>query len=165
MNMSVFFRNRLLSWSWFKHQMAIFVSLAAICTIAATVPAAAQTHSSVTASDQQAARSIIERQMEAFRRDDGETAFSYAAPAIRRQFVTAENFMRMVRIAYFPVYRPKKVIFAAFRLIGSGDMIVRTLIVGPDEKTVQAIYRLQRQNDGFWRISACVLLPFDGKGA
>ncbi len=163
--MSGFFCGRLLFWPWFKQQMGIFVSFAAICTIVAVVPAAAQTHSSVPAPDRQAARSIIERQMEAFRRDDGETAFSYAAPAIRRQFVTAENFMRMVRIAYFPVYRPKKVIFAAFRLIGSGDMIIRTLIVGPDDRTVQAIYRLQRQNGGSWRISACVLMPFDGKGA
>lgn len=163
--MFVFSCNRLLCLPRFGHRTAIFVLLIAFCTIPAGSGGMAETRSAVKTEYQQAIRAVIERQIEAFRRDDAERAFSFAAPSIRRQFVTAENFMRMVRIAYLPVYRPKRMIFAAFRPVGSGDMIVRTLVVGPDDRTVQAIYRLQRQDDGAWRISACLLLPYDGRGA
>jgi hypothetical protein len=67
--------------------------------------------SALTEADRTAIVKIIRDQMAAFRRDDGAAAFSHAAPGIRRQFETAENFMRMVRTGYKAVYRPRRVEF------------------------------------------------------
>ena len=63
------------------------------------LPAAAQ----VSPSDQTAIRDVIEGQLEAFRRDDGDAAFGYAAPSIRNMFGSSETFMDMVRQGYRPV--------------------------------------------------------------
>jgi len=64
-----------------------------------------------TKADWNAMRKVIQAQLDAFRADAGERAFSYAAPGIREQFKTAENFMRMVKTSYPAVYRPASVAF------------------------------------------------------
>ena len=72
-------------------------------TLGLALPAAAQ----VSPDDQTAIRGVIEGQVEAFRRDDGEAAFGYASPNIRSLFGTSETFMDVVRQGYRPVYRPQ----------------------------------------------------------
>src|SRR6185369_2536882 len=64
-----------------------------------------------TGADRGAIRAVIEQQLAAFQRDDGEAAFAFASPGIRAQFQTAETFMSMVRSGYPPVYRPREVQF------------------------------------------------------
>ena len=64
--------------------------------------------SALAEADWTAIAKIIRDQMAALRRDDGAAAFSHAVPGIRRQFSTAENFMRMVRTGYRAVYRPRR---------------------------------------------------------
>ncbi len=49
------------------------------------------------AGDRQAIRSIIKSQLDAFQRDDGHEAFSYASPGIRQSLQNPEIFMAMVR--------------------------------------------------------------------
>ena len=66
----------------------------------------------VSAADRQAIQSIIQSQVDAFRRDDGEAAFGYATPEIQRMFGTSEIFIDMVRQGYQPVYRPRVFDFA-----------------------------------------------------
>jgi hypothetical protein len=106
--------------------------------------------------DRTAIRGVIERQIEAFRRDDGEAAFGFAAPSIRQMFGTVETFMAMVRDGYRPVYRPQAWRFGAVQMID--DMIVQKVhIVGPDGAPVTAFYIMERQPDGTWRIAGCSL--------
>jgi len=62
----------------------------------------------VSSADRAAIRDIIQSQVEAFRRDDGDAAFGYASPSIRNMFGTSEIFMDMVRQGYQPVYRPPR---------------------------------------------------------
>lgn len=106
--------------------------------------------------DRVAIRAIIERQLAAFQRDDGVTAFGFASPTIRAIFGTPENFMSMVRGGYAPVYRPREVEFQDLADI-DGVPTQRVLLVGPDGKVVVAHYLMQRQPDGTWRINGCVL--------
>lgn len=101
-------------------------------------------------------RTIIERQLAAFQRDDGATAFAFASPTIRAIFGTPENFMAMVRDGYAPVYRPREVEFQDLADI-DGVPTQRVLLVGPDGRVVVAHYFMQRQADGTWRINGCVL--------
>jgi hypothetical protein len=108
------------------------------------------------AADAAAIRSVIEGQIAAFRRDDGEAAFSFAAPGIRRQFGTVDTFMAMVRGGYQPVYRPQTYRFGALAVID--DLIVQKLhVVGPDGRAATAFYIMEQQADGSWRIAGCSL--------
>jgi hypothetical protein len=101
-------------------------------------------------------RRVIEGQLDAFRRDDGEGAFAFASPSIRAMFGDAATFLGMVRTGYPPVYRPREV---EFRSLGveEGRLTQRVLLVGPDGVPVVARYYMEQQPDGSWRIGGCVL--------
>ncbi|MBV8794723.1 MAG: DUF4864 domain-containing protein, partial [Hyphomicrobiales bacterium] len=75
-------------------------------TIAAVAIALSQWAAFASAEDLTAARSraIVERQFDAFERDDGEAAYALAAPTIKEIFPDPDHFMAMVRDHYAPVY-------------------------------------------------------------
>jgi len=121
------------------------------------LPAAAAEPSALPADAQRAIRGVIEAQLGAFRRDDGAQAFSYAAPDIQAMFGTPENFMSMVRGAYMPVYRPRNVTFGELvDMEGQPTQLVH--LIGPDGAAVTALYFMQQQPDGSWRIGGCMLV-------
>jgi hypothetical protein len=113
-----------------------------------------------TASDRGAIRQVIEGQMSAFRQNDAAGAFNFAAPGIQAMFGTPENFIRMVETGYPPVYRPREVEFRD--LVVRDDLIVqKVLVVGPDGRPVMALYTMELQPDGKWRIAGCRLVEVD----
>ncbi|PCH70541.1 MAG: DUF4864 domain-containing protein [Rhodobacteraceae bacterium] len=59
----------------------------------------------------------IDAQIEAFKADDFERAFSYASPSIQRLFSSAENFGNMVQNGFPMVWRPGRVRFLELREI------------------------------------------------
>ena len=73
-------------------------------------------------------RAIIERQLDAFERDDGEAAYALAAPTIKQMFGDADQFMTMVRDHYAPVYRHRSVEFGAFAESGDEATLNATLV-------------------------------------
>ncbi len=102
--------------------------------------------------DATAIRQVIESQIDAFRHDDGATAFSFASPSIQQKFGDPGNFMNMVRSGYPQVYRPKTVEFEELSVEEIGP-VQKVLVVGPDGVPVLMIYLMQRQPDGSWRIN------------
>ena len=110
-----------------------------------------------TAADKAAIIEIIEMQIDAFRRDDGAEAFSYASPGIQSRFGSAENFMAAVISAYQPHYRPRSVQFQDLITL-HGQATQRVLFVGPDGVAVIALYSMAHMEDGSWRIDGCFLL-------
>jgi DNA-binding transcriptional LysR family regulator len=111
----------------------------------------------VDATDRLDIREVIARQLEAFRRDDGDAAFAFASPGIQAIFRDPETFMAMVRAGYGPVYRPHEVEFRD--IVGyRGQPTQRVLLVGPDNVPVVAYYLMERQPDGSWRIDGCILM-------
>ena len=110
-----------------------------------------------TAADKAAIIAIIELQIDAFRRDNGAEAFSYASPGIQARFGNAENFMASVIQAYQPHYRPRSVQFQDLITL-RGQPTQRVLLVGPDGIPVIALYSMALQPDGSWRIDGCFLL-------
>ncbi len=111
----------------------------------------------VSEADQRAIREVIEDQLAAFQRDDMVAAFAQASPTIQRQFGTAENFMRMVRTGYKPVYRPRLVEFRDIVLL-QGEPTQQVFLIGPDRIPVMALYPMERQADGAWKINGCYLV-------
>jgi hypothetical protein len=110
----------------------------------------------VSPADREAIRTIIQSQIEAFRRDDSETAFGYASPMIREMFGTPDNFMDMVRRGYPMVYRPQVFDFAEIVLL-NGEPAQKVHVVGPDGRPVDAFYPMTKLPDGSWRIDGCYL--------
>ena len=120
-------------------------------------PASWAQETAISPTDRTAVQAVIQSQLAAFQRDDGAAAFSYAAPAIQRKFGDAERFMAMVRSGYAAVHRPREVEMR--RLRAEGDALLQeVLFVGPDGQPVLAVYRMERQADGAWRIAGVVLL-------
>ncbi|MDA0268627.1 MAG: DUF4864 domain-containing protein [Cyanobacteria bacterium] len=115
----------------------------------------------MSASDRQAIRSVITAQLDAFQADDGLQAFQYAAPTIRKQFKTVANFMHMVKTAYPAVYRPRSVMFSALTLL-QGQPAQAVLLMAPSGNIVKAVYVMQQQPCGDWRIAGCFLMPLEG---
>jgi hypothetical protein len=114
-------------------------------------------------SDIDAIGSIVSRQLEAFRHDDGVAAFSFASPNIQGMFGTAEHFMAMVRQGYPPVYRPRNAHIGAV-VMRDGKVVQRVDLVGPDGKDELALYTMEKEPDGTWRIDGCQLTAPDTLG-
>ena len=104
--------------------------------------------------EREAIAAVIQKQFDAFARDDGEAAFAQAAPEIRTMFGAADLFMRMVREAYAPVYRHRD---AAFAEIKDGPTLIVTL-TGEDGRHWVAFYQMILGEDGVWRIKGCNLI-------
>ncbi len=107
---------------------------------------------------QSAIRGVIESQLAAFKRDDGQTAFSFASPTIKQIFGTPERFMAMVRQGYPAVYRPQAVEFLKLHQDGT-SLIQEIRFIGPDGKAVIALYSLIQTADGNWLIDGVVMVP------
>jgi Domain of unknown function (DUF4864) len=109
------------------------------------------------ADDIAAAQDVIRSQEQAFVRDNATAAYSYAAPAIRELFPEAGIFMFMVQHSYPPVYRHKTFEFGEARAEG-GQIAQRVHIIDADGRPWDALYTLERQADGSFKIIGCMLL-------
>ena len=106
-------------------------------------------------------RAIVERQFDAFQRDDGQAAYALAAPTIKDMFSDADHFMAMVRDHYAPVYRHRSVEFGDFAEVGD-EATLKATLVDNDNAVWTALYSFRRVPNGDWLISGCVLAKADG---
>ena len=132
-----------------------------LVSLAGALPASAQPAGP--AMDRAAFAEIIERQIAAFARDDAAAAFALASPDIRRRLGTAERFMTMVRSGFRPVYRPRTYSFGDPALV-EGTPVQPLRVIGPDGLGTVALYRMERQPDGSWRIAGVTLHPTGERG-
>ena len=101
---------------------------------------------------------VIAAQIEAFRHDDGTAALSFAAPSIKRRFGDGPHFLATVRAAYAPVYHPRSFSFGALET-DDGRMVQHVELVAADGETTLALYEMEHEPDGDWRIAGCSLVP------
>ena len=130
--------------------------LVAAWLLAAGVLPAAAGEGRVTGSDLVEIRAVIQRQIEAFRRDDARGAFALASPGVQQAFGSPQAFLEVVRMAYRAVYRPGKVAFLD-PMILSGDVVQQVQITDRAGGVWLAYYSMQRQADGSWRTNGCHL--------
>lgn len=107
--------------------------------------------------DSAAVQQVIGAQIEAFKADDFDLAFTYASPMIRDVFGTPENFGAMVRSGYPMVWRPEEVRYLEARMI-AGKLWQKVLV--RDVKGLQFLldYRMVEAG-GIWLIDAVQILP------
>lgn len=111
----------------------------------------------VSANDWRAIQSVVARQMNAFRMNDGEAAFALASPGIREVFESPTRFMEMVRSDYSAVYRPRSYRFLKPAVI-DGEPVQPVEVIALDGAVSIAAFSMERQPDRSWRISGCRLL-------
>jgi hypothetical protein len=131
------------------------IALILMGLIAYPLPLSAQT---VTDAEAHEFQRIIAGQLNAFNADDGATAYGFAAPAIKQMFPSPETYMSMVRQGYPPVYRRQSYSFGRIGNEMGGAPTQHVTIVDVNGKTWTALYAMQRQPDGTWKIVGCQLV-------
>ncbi len=129
------------------------LSVLSLILLFSAAPAAADDNSSAAPE----VRALIERQLDAFARDDAASAYALAAPGIKTMFADADIFLAMVRGKYAPIYRHRSVEFGQAH--EHGDEVSQPVtLVDNDNQVWKALYELARQPDGTWLITGCVLV-------
>ncbi|MFK7838233.1 MAG: DUF4864 domain-containing protein [Sulfitobacter sp.] len=105
----------------------------------------------------------INSQLEAFKVDNFEEAFTYATPTLQELFQTPQNFERMVTGGYPMVWRPGEVTYLELEERGS-DMWQKVQIIDQNGRTHWLLYRMQ-QTDAGWRIGGVQILQVPGATA
>ena len=117
----------------------------------------AQAGDTVSAADRDAIQHVITSQMAAFARNDAVAAFGFAAPHIRMRFGDAQHFLQGVRDGYPAVFRPRSFRFGA--LAPEKRLLIQHVeLVGPDGEPALALYSMEHEPDGNWRIAGCSLV-------
>jgi hypothetical protein len=127
--------------------------LVALLLVLTALPAMAEDNIETT-------KGIIERQIDAFLKDDAETAYSFAAPGIKARYPDKDAFFAMVKKSYQPVYHPGNYAFGRNKTIDDGATILHELIItGKDGKDWRAFYKMVRQPDGTYKIGGVIVVP------
>jgi ketosteroid isomerase-like protein len=116
----------------------------------------------VSSADVAAIRGTIESQLHAFAADHDAEAYSYAAPLVQGAFPTVDQFMAMVKRGYQPIYRNTAHRYPAPPGDLGGRLAQRVILQAADGKAYEAAYFMQKQPDGSWKISGCVIKVLDG---
>ena len=135
-------------------------TLALLACLAGPLPALA----AIGPADEAAIHTVIASQIDAFRRDDADGAYAFAAPSIQGMLGGPANFLAMVQRGYRPVYRPRSVDFTTLSE-QDGQTVQLVELIGPDSLAYTARYTMEHEADGSWRISGCQLLESHRAGA
>jgi hypothetical protein len=114
--------------------------------------------------DRTTVQNVIEQQIQAFLRDDGATAYSFAAPTIKQMYPTVDAFMAMVKNGYPQVYRPRTHSFGEIKE-QPGYLEQSVDIVDGQGNFWTAVYTLRQDADGTWKITGCFIQKAPGVGA
>ena len=139
----------------------------ALAALVAGVPAIAQpapphepddAMAALPASEWTTIQRMIGDQLAALRSGDAVRAFSFASMGIRDQFDDAPTFLLMVRQRYAALLTARYTEFLEGAVI-DGHTIHPLRLVMSDDTVLVALYEMQRDGRGGWRIAGCVIAP------
>ena len=110
-------------------------------------------------SDAKAVAEPVVRQLEAFRRDDYDSAYTFASEEIRLQFDRL-RFEIMVRSGYPEIARSILADVIGTEMQPGGRAYVRVKVQGANGNTIEALYELIWE--GVWRINGVATRPATG---
>lgn len=102
----------------------------------------------------------ISSQLEAFKADDFDTAFTYATPTLQQMFQSPQNFQRMVTEGYPMVWRPAEVRYLEVRQ--RGDAMWQKVQITDAKGGIHILDYKMEQTDMGWRIGAVQILDAPG---
>jgi uncharacterized protein DUF4864 len=140
--------------------MASFCSVVAAqsSTAAEAAPSLQSPHAVLAEAEWQVIQRTIADQLAALRSGDASRAFSFASAGIRERFGDADIFLGMVRGSYGALLDARYTEFLEGAVI-DGHTIQPLRLVLNDETVLVALYEMQRDERGGWRIAGCVIAP------
>lgn len=127
-------------------------ALASLLLLIAATGAWAQAAST----DAKAAAVPVVKQLEAFRRDDFDTAFTFASGTIQGRF-DRRNFEAMVRRGYPEIARSTFAAVTKTELESPGLAYVTVKIRGANGQSIEALYEMVWEDD--WKINGVATRP------
>ena len=135
-----------------------FLRVAAGFAFGAGFGGRANAEATLSKSEWQAIRKVISAQLAALKAGNADKAFSYAAPGIRAQFGDSTTFIAMVRQEYSPLLLARYTEFLDGAVI-DGVIVQPLRLLAPDNSVLVALYTVERQRGGDWRITGCQIAP------
>ncbi len=100
---------------------------------------------------------VVMQQLEAFRRDDFQTAFGFASRNIRDMFDT-QHFEAMVRSGYPEIARSVRANIDGSKRGDAGELYLFLHVQGENGRAIEAVYEMVKEA-GAWRINGVVTRP------
>jgi len=102
-------------------------------------------------------RSVIQQQLNAFNREDYDTAYFFASRHIQIKFSRPE-FEQMVKTEYRQIAKSQRAVIDKIAFSGGEDQAVATVtITGADRITITANYRMTLE-DGRWKVDGVLII-------
>lgn len=117
----------------------------------------AQAIDDITTADAIAIHQVVQSQLDALSNDDAASAFDLATSEKRMLIGSPDNFLRLIREEYNPIYRYQRAIFSRPEVV-DGDAAQMVRVTDGYGRVWVAIFWMQQENDGNWRIDGCQLL-------
>lgn len=111
----------------------------------------------ITTADAIAIHEVVQSQLEALSNDDAVSAFELATPEKRMLIGSPDNFLRLIKEEYNPIYRYQRVIYSKPEVI-NGDAIQVVRVTDGNSRVWIAVFWMQQGEDSAWRIDGCQLL-------
>ena len=111
----------------------------------------------ITTADAIAIHEVVQSQLEALSNDDAASAFELATPEKRMLIGSPDNFLRLIKEEYNPIYRYQRVMFSRPEVV-NGDAIQMVRVTDGYSKVWLAVFWMQQGEDSAWRIDGCQLL-------
>jgi hypothetical protein len=143
---------------WITRLMPLLVCLMTLSTVTVFAQASVPGETDLSKTDRSAIQQIIATQLKAIEAGDGPAAFALSAPEVRRHFGSADAFIEMVRKNYEALYRNQSTVFLEAAIV-EGGVIQPLRIEQRDGMVVIALFSMERQGNGDWRIYGCRLAP------
>jgi len=144
--------------------MALLMLVVACVAALPTRAAPPQGESTLAAAQWKAIERVIREQLRALKAGDAAKAFSYASPGIRAQFETPADFLDMAQTNYSALTAARYTEFLEGAVI-EGRVIQPLRLIAPDNTVLVALYTMEKQLDGRWKIAGCVLAPSSVRAA
>jgi hypothetical protein len=136
----------------------LILAAVAVLALALSLSAPAQSDPDV-----EAAGRIVLQQLEAFRRDDFDTAFGFASEEIHQLFDRA-RFETMVRNGYPEIARSVSAFIDRVTRSPSGRLYLLVRVRGANGQSVEAVYEMVLET-GRWRVNGVVTQPDTSESA
>ncbi|HLG46513.1 MAG TPA: DUF4864 domain-containing protein [Reyranella sp.] len=103
------------------------------------------------------ARAVIQRQLDAFKHNDADSAFALASPSLKETYANPKNFLDSVRSGETPFFKRRIIEYHDF--VTAGDDAAQSLVLVDEDSNVwTVVYKLARQPDGSWLVDGVVLV-------
>ena len=103
----------------------------------------------------------ISSQIDAFKKNDVNEAYTFAAPNIQAQFPNPDTFGLMVKSGYPIIWKPKSFKFVKFKDLG--DKCIQRVLFQSYEGSLETYDYILEKNNNLWRIAGVLTIKSAGE--